>query len=641
MAVIGGRDAPGLSYRPDVDGLRAIAVLAVIAFHASPGLVPGGFVGVDIFFVISGYLISGLIVAGLGAGSFSFVSFYQRRIRRLFPALIVVLLATWALGVLTLLPTGLIALGKQMLAAVAFAGNILNFFEAGYFDTPAISKPLLHLWSLGVEEQFYLVYPVLLIALLRFRTAWFALALIGVASFALNIGLIRDHASFTFYLPFTRFWEFIAGALLAPGLAPPRLSKGAQAGGLTRDLIAAAGLALIALAIALTRHDGFPGWMALLPVAGTAAMIGAGPNALVNRALAHPKLVYIGLISYPLYLWHWPLLVTGRTIMQSHANQHERTTALIAVALALVLATLTYRFIERPIRERSVTFALPRLSLRLAGGMAAITLIGIVTVQARGFLFAYPPAVQALLVPLPFDFINHRIDPNANGPVLAIYGDSHAGHLLPGLLRLGQQRSFRIVDLPWGRCSPLIDATPDRTEKCDVLHTANRRALAQYKPGVVVIAAFWSYYKDIGRLAETLRSLREAGVHRMVVIGSVPFWPRPPQQLLYEAYRSNPQNRIPDRLFGFDEDSAKIDRMVEAVATAGGATFVSAHDVLCNADGCLARLGDRAPDIVQVDRTHFSDLGSQYFIDRIVKPLLGTDERSVTPSAALESRTAN
>jgi peptidoglycan/LPS O-acetylase OafA/YrhL len=289
---------PEIPYRADVDGLRAIAVLAVIAFHANPSFMPGGFAGVDIFFVISGFLIASLILGGLKGGSFSFLEFYARRIRRLFPALIVVLLATWVLGWFILPPTEYAELGRHTLAGAGFAANILNYAEVGYFDLPATAKPLLHLWSLGVEEQFYIIFPALLLLLWRYRAMSSWLALIGLASFALNIALVRGHLSFTFYLPLTRFWEFIAGALLACAhlygrtFALPMHSASALP---LRDVSAAIGMLLILAGISFAREDAFPGWWALLPVLGTFLIIGAGSQAWLNRVvLAHPKLVFVG-----------------------------------------------------------------------------------------------------------------------------------------------------------------------------------------------------------------------------------------------------------------------------------------------------------------------------------------------------------
>jgi peptidoglycan/LPS O-acetylase OafA/YrhL len=609
---------PGFRYRPDIDGLRAIAVLSVIGFHATPKLIPGGFVGVNVFFVISGFLISSLILADVNAGRFSYLKFYERRIRRLFPALIVVLLATWALGLATLLPVELTALGKHIVAAAAFAANILNYFEAGYFDAPAIAKPLLHIWSLGVEEQFYFVFPALLIALLRFPNARLWLAMVGLASFALNIALIRDHGSFTFYLPLTRFWEFIAGVMLAHGFADRgTLAQSLSAARPAREAFSAAGLILILAAVAVTEPDKFPGWMALLPVLGTALVIGAGPQAFLNRALANPRLVFVGLISYPLYLWHWPLIVTGRTIMRGLPNQHERTTAIIAVVIAFVLAYLTYRFVERPIRARSATRPLRNVAVKLASGLAAVALLGLVTVQTHGFLFVYPPAAQALLAPLPLTWITLEGQGTGAGPLLVTYGDSHAGHLHPGLVRLRGERPFRLGAMNWGRCAPIGDPKPDDKDKCDSLTEANRQYLQREKPDIVVIAGFWIYYRDIGRLADTIRSLRQSGVRRVVVIGSVPFWPRTLQELMYEVYRADPQRRLPERLSGFDPETMRVDQQVKAIALAAGATYISAFDELCDARGCLTRIGDTAADIMQTDRTHFGAAGSWFFVSRI------------------------
>jgi peptidoglycan/LPS O-acetylase OafA/YrhL len=283
-----GSGTPGIPYRADIDGLRAIAVLSVVVFHANYSLIPGGFVGVDVFFVISGFLISGFILSRLKDGSFSYPEFYERRIRRIFPALIVVLLAAWGLGWFAMRPPEFAAFGKQIMAGAAFAGNIVTYAEVGYFDVPASTKPLLHLWSLGVEEQFYIVFPALLALIWRYRAARLLLALIGVASFALNVGVIRHHPAFAFYLPMTRFWEFIAGALLAYApIENPELDRRLTFGSLVsawRDVLAAIGLLLMFVAFGVTPADNsYPGWWAILPVFGTFFVIVAGQEAWLNR----------------------------------------------------------------------------------------------------------------------------------------------------------------------------------------------------------------------------------------------------------------------------------------------------------------------------------------------------------------------
>ncbi|HEY4973823.1 MAG TPA: acyltransferase, partial [Steroidobacteraceae bacterium] len=290
-------------YRPDIDGLRAVAVMLVLNYHAFPEAVPGGFIGVDVFFVISGFLITGIIARDLDLNRFNLWAFYGRRIRRIFPALVVVLCATLVLGWLWLLPSAYAQLSANVIASAAFLSNIALLWQSGYFDIESGRKPLLHLWSLGIEEQFYLFCPPLLILAARLRVSLLALAaVIGVASFALNVTLIGLNPAATFYLPFTRAWELLAGATLACGWG--QLSQTSAAS----NLRASAGILLIAVAaITLDGRSAFPGWWALLPVAGGALLLSAPIAWGCRRVLATRPLVWLGQISYPLYLWHWPL----------------------------------------------------------------------------------------------------------------------------------------------------------------------------------------------------------------------------------------------------------------------------------------------------------------------------------------------
>jgi peptidoglycan/LPS O-acetylase OafA/YrhL len=615
-----------IPYRADVDGLRAIAVLAVIGFHANPSLLPGGFVGVDIFFVISGFLISSFILAGLKGGSFSFLEFYARRIRRLFPALIVIVLATWGLGWFILSPTEYAELGRHTLAGAGFAANILNYAEVRYFD-PAAAKPLLHLWSLGIEEQFYILFPALLLLFWRYKVMSSWLVLIGLASFALNIALVHGHPSFTFYLPLTRFWEFIAGALLACGylygrtvaLQMPSLFSGLP----SRDVSAAIGMLLILAGISFAREDAFPGWWALLPVFGTFYIVGAGSQAWLNRAvLANPKLVFIGLISYPLYLWHWPLLVLARTaIRNEYGNEYLRTTAIIAVGLTFLFSWLTYRFIEQPIRARRSGYAARRSTAALAASLVVIAVGGFGIAQIGGLTIRYPKEVQALLTPLaPAHDPPADESKNSAGPALLVYGDSHADHLLAGLRLLQNERTFRLTAWGWG-CAPLEDIKPRDEEKCRKLAAANEALFAELRADIVVIGAAWPQYKHVERISDTLHSFQRIGVSRIVVIGSVPAWPQPPQMLLYKAYRDDPRRGVPDRLFGFDTRTLAVDRQLRDITSSLGVAYISAYDALCNEHGCLVRLGDTAKDIVQVDLTHFSAAGSSFFVRQIAQQI--------------------
>jgi hypothetical protein len=356
-------------------------------------------------------------------------------------------------------------------------------------------------------------------------------------------------------------------------------------------------------------------------VLGTFFIIGAGPQAWLNRkVLANPRLVYIGLISYPLYLWHWPLLVIGRTIMRGYDNEHMRTTTIVAVILAFVLSWLTYQFIERPVRARRLAFATRRITAALFAGMASVALLGFAIVQGNGLPSRYPEEVQALLTPLTLgeDYPPTEESKNSTGPLLVTYGDSHAWHLGAGLRRLQNERTFRLVEVSWGNCNYVKSGDEKR---CSDVMTANEKLLEQLKPDIVVIAAFWIRYNHFERINETLRFLQRIGVRRIVVIGTVPFWPKPPQLMLYNAYRRDPLHRIPERLFGFDKETLEADRQIREITSSLGVPYISAYDTLCNENGCLVRLGNTARDIVQVDLTHFSAAGSWFFVSHIANQI--------------------
>src|SRR5258707_431072 len=366
---------PSDRYRPDIDGLRAIAVTLVANFHAFPEALPGGFIGVDIFFVISGFLITGIIVRELDQERFILLGYYNRRIRRIFPAFIVVLCATLLVGWLWMLPAAYAQLSADVFASAEFFSNIALLMQSGYFDIESARKPLLHIWSLGIEEQFYLFWPLILILVARLRLNILAAAsVIGTASFVLNVALIGSTPVATFYLPFTRAWELLAGAVLACGW------NGISHTGAASNLRASIGLVLIVIAAGfLDTHSAFPGWWAVLPVAGAALLLSAPAAWGARNVLASPLLVWIGLISYPLYLWHWPLLVFFGIIKFGPLTLLERE---LVVGLSFALAWLTYRFVEIPFR-----FGRPS-RLRIAGlcsGMALVALAGGVIVEGRGF----------------------------------------------------------------------------------------------------------------------------------------------------------------------------------------------------------------------------------------------------------------
>ncbi len=337
---------PSLAYRSDIDGLRALGVLAVIGFHAFPGIIPGGFVGVDVFFVISGFLISSILLKETDQKTFSLARFYARRIKRIFPALILVLASCLVAGWLVLLSDEFKMLGQHVAAATVFGSNFWLWKEVGYFDVEAELKPLLHLWSLAIEEQFYVVWPLLLFFFTRYRR--YLPLLIGLtAAISFASCQIQDTQAAMFYFPQNRAWELLLGALLA--CAPSLHLALSERSAVRANLLSSTGILLIVIAITkLDKHSVFPGWLALLPTLGVVLIIAAGNRAWINQhILGSQPVVWIGLISYPLYLWHWPLLTFARIIEGGEPSPQIR---IIALVVSAVLSCITYLLIERRLR---------------------------------------------------------------------------------------------------------------------------------------------------------------------------------------------------------------------------------------------------------------------------------------------------
>ncbi|CDZ78169.1 O-acetyltransferase OatA [Legionella massiliensis] len=489
-------------YRPDIDGLRAIAVLLVVIFHAFPHALKAGFIGVDIFFVISGFLISKIILNSFAqTNRFSLVTFYSRRVNRIFPALILVLVACFSFGWFALLPDEYTQLSKHIMGGAGFIANLLLWNESGYFDNAAVTKPLLHLWSLGIEEQFYIVWPLLVWFAWRMRfSLLFTIVLVFAISFLLNITTVHYDITAAFYSPQTRFWELLTGSFLAfltvqneAGL--PRLfSKLNQAENkkkLLANIQSMVGIFLIILTLfVLKRGRHFPGWAALLPTIGALLIIGAGAGAWLNRrVLASPIMVWVGLISFPLYLWHWPLLTFPRIITGDLPSVQIRV---IAVLMAIFLAWLTYQFIEKPLRANQNKL---RSSLALLALMLMIALLGWEGYKTEGF--PKRAAMDRLIKANSQFTLNWKYMTNetclrnyplkgsedyawmfcmANKkekPTLILLGNSYANHLYVGLaknkfFKYESILSFGTCDPQWFEKSRLINE-PITTSPCSGL----------------------------------------------------------------------------------------------------------------------------------------------------------------------------
>lgn len=461
-----GGDGASSSYRPDIDGLRAISVLGVVLYHVGATWLPGGFAGVDVFFVISGFLITGIIARQSDEGRFSFADFYERRIRRIYPSLVVVLLATTLVAVMVMLPRDLRLFGRTLVWTPLFASNFLFIGDLGYFDPGAAAKPLLHTWSLGVEEQFYIVFPWLLIGAARFGLdRRKLLAAVVAVSLAGSIGAaVVDWGDSYFLLP-TRFWELGAGGLLA-------LMRRQVANGRAADATGLAGLALvIGGMLFIDEAMPFPGWVATVPVIG-AVMLLATPGGMVARLLASPPLVFVGRISYPMYLWHWPIVV----LMQFHLFRAlTPLDGAVAVAATTGLSWLSLVVVETPIRSRAVFGT--RRSLFVAAGVATVVLIGLglsifnakeprfwLTPEARAIVAVSreEPSVVTLCPDVDTGPVGEGADcflgdPAAKRVSFAIVGDSHSRAVAGQIADVAAELGLRGIYFGRLGCPPLVD----------------------------------------------------------------------------------------------------------------------------------------------------------------------------------------
>jgi len=622
--------ATEFAYRPDVDGLRAVAVLAVLAFHGFPRVVPGGFVGVDVFFVISGFLISGIILDALKRGTFSFADFYARRIRRIFPALALVLVATVVLGWWTLIPADYRQLGAHVAAGAGFVSNVLLWRDAGYFDAAAESKPLLHLWSLGVEEQYYLVWPLLLFVLRRhIHRVLPMVAAFAVASFALNVFLVQRDPTATFYLPQTRFWELMLGGMLAyvrvfgptdgGRRARPllRAVRAALARAPVRNALATAGALLVATALlVLDESSAFPGSWALLPTVGTTLLIAAGPDAWLNRrVLAHRGFVYIGLISYPLYLWHWPLLTYARLYIGAEPPVLVRCAALAA---SVLLAWLTYELLEKRIRRARSTRARRRTVAALATSLSALAIYGLLasSYYTRSRSAAVPGLVA---VSEAFDDWAYEGDHDIPGDTprtVLFIGDSHMQQYLPRIQKIAHEHAAparTVMAKTAGGCAPFPDIER-RGRRCAAF-VEQALALARGpQVEIVVFGASWAGFVQrtdyrkvgdldgaplelegadadwvLGRFEAELSDLVRRG-KRVVIILSSPrgadFDPRKWVQRAgwFDFHVHIDRSAVP--LSEAMATSNEIDARLEAIARRVGATVVEPVDSICTVHGC-------------------------------------------------------
>jgi peptidoglycan/LPS O-acetylase OafA/YrhL len=475
------------NYRPDIDGLRAVAVISVVVFHAFPDWIKGGFIGVDVFFVISGYLISRIIIENLDNDSFKFPEFYYKRIKRIFPSLLIVLIACYAFGWFALLPDEYKQLGKHIAGGVGFISNFILWGEEGYFDNSAATKPLLHLWSLGIEEQFYIVWPFILwLAWKRKCNILWVTFLVIFISYWCNNEQVKESNVAAFYSPITRFWELLAGSMIASleiykkervgkyqnifekyffGLL--NIDKVDGPNVKRNNIISLIGVLILGYGLFnISKEDGFPGKWAVIPVLATVMIIGAGPIAVFNKyVLSNKVLVWIGLVSFPMYLWHWPLLSFARIIEGETPSFKIR---LACVVIAMVLAWLTYKIVENPIRSSSNEYVVPVLVVLLiivgyigynaydGNGMNFRKNIKIIQTQTEDLNFNFERMNGWLCDKLTYK--DSRCYYTGVNPSVVVIGDSHAPSIYSGLRGFYSSQNKDIAIFGGGGgCPPLLN----------------------------------------------------------------------------------------------------------------------------------------------------------------------------------------
>ena len=614
-------------YRRDIDGLRAIAVLAVVGFHAAPGKIPGGFIGVDIFFVISGYLITTIIIKNLEKGSFSFIEFYRRRIRRIFPALIVVLLASLVAGSLLLTPEQYENLGKHIAGGAGFYSNFLLWTESGYFDSTSEMKPLLHLWSLSIEEQFYIVWPLLLWLLFTRKISWLGTSIIIVLlSFSLNAYTASNDATAAFYSPMARSWELLAGALLAYVFVH-KINHSLYGHDVLINTISFAGAAFIVTGFyIIDKHRAFPGWWAVLPVLGTMLLILAGPQALINRfVLSNRLLVWFGLISYPLYLTHWPILSFLRIMESGEIAQVYR---IYAVAVSIGLAWLIFNFVEKPIRFGGYS----RVKIiSLISSMAIIGIYGFYVYSQHGIVarissqphvvnmgdigqrkfFEYMNNKFFLCTPKEFQtgsweeykrcYQSHKGETNQ----VAILGDSHAEHLFIGLAE-----AFSDIDVVYyaNTGMPFLN----NSNYDEIFHFL----LRDNNIKAVIISAHWardlrgieSNQLDV-KFSYLVSSIIDSG-KRVYIIDDVPQFQFGPGKCKYSG-RFGQENTCSQHVRDFDSEREKYHSIFDTLSKKfPGLTIVDTRGFFCNDQYCfMAKDGS----LYFRDNHHLNVYGSKAF----------------------------
>lgn len=624
-------------YRPDIDGLRSIAVLAVVIFHAFPSVLQGGYVGVDIFFVISGFLIGGVVFKDSATERMSIRKFYIRRIRRIFPSLVTVLLTCLILGWFVLSPTDYRSLGRHVIGGSSFVSNLVLWRESGYFDTSAELKPLLHLWSLGVEEQFYIFFPIVILAIIKLglhRRLVLRTLLLG--SLVACVLLTSSAPSAAFYNPLTRVWEILIGVVIADITVTAKQREKDSA---IKSSLSVFGLLLIGYAITtFDSQTSFPSWRALLPTVGAALLIFAGPSSVVNRKmLSQRPAIWIGLISYPLYLWHWPILVFLRIRIGHTPSAGLR---IAAVAASLLAASLTFRFIERSIR-----FKLPgkQAIVSLLSSTCCVLILGTTVVTNNGFSSRFTGESGKLAVFKPDVFTDARLErcwidqfkkPDAFASECykhstsksnwLLWGDSHAARLYPGL-KMNLPGNVELSQMTRSSCPSVLNL---EFAECQASNNYVMSLIRAEPPETVILFGRWETYLNPktyenfkNQFKMTIQELKKVGVKNIFVMGQAPFWSGSLPTNMLDLLKQSGQKVLPTRtdfrLTTIAVDTEKLFQRI--VKPLHQIRYFSVVNSLCENRKCLVTVDGTVNGLSTWDYGHFTTPGASYVSERLLK----------------------
>jgi peptidoglycan/LPS O-acetylase OafA/YrhL len=632
-----------VEYRREIDGLRAIAVIPVIFFHAGIEMFSGGFVGVDVFFVISGYLITSIILKEKEQGKFSIINFYARRARRILPALFFVMLASILFAWLWLLPGDLEDFSKSLAAVSLFISNFLFLQESGYFATASELIPLLHTWSLAVEEQFYVLFPLFLMLLWWLRKRWIlgAIILVGVLSLALAQWGAYQRPLATFFLLPTRAWELMLGASAAFFLLyGNNAKKMLDHNKLTSELFGLVGLLLICVAVVFFNEKvPFPSVYALVPTVGTVLIIlFSSDETMVGKLLGAKVLVGIGLVSYSAYLWHHPIFVFARHRSDGEIGQYLYV---VLIASSFVLALFSWRYVERPFRDKAKVSQKSIFVYSLAGSLFFIA-VGWVGYYMEGFSARLSEEQRSLLAFRKYDkakiYRDHECflypeqsykdfsrkcgEFDNSRSSLLIWGDSHAAALSFGLREI----HGNVMQYTASGCPPIKGFKNPKRIHCEEIIDYVLRKISNVEPDYIMLHANWLYasrFADSIDLHKTINHIRGVSPNsKVVVVGGVPQWEPDLPTVLLRKKITHSDNSALTMPRATKDKILNIDSQIGSASNGDKVTFISAYDLLCDTKGCRVYAGyDKKIMPIAWDYGHLTENGSLLLSNKIIENL--------------------